>query len=80
MVAPVNYVKTHFSHLILTKIHGEPTYFSLNILKQELKANASGVTWDLGGGAHGHLGLLLTPTEYLLIPLCHMPIHYILVY
>ena len=65
MVAgPVNYVKTYFIHPTLTTVHGEPTYSSLKILKQELKANASRVTSDLGGGAHGHLVLVLTPAEY----------------
>ena len=67
VVGPVDYVKTYFIHPTLTKVHGEPTYSSLRILKQELKANASRVTSDLGGGAHGHLGLVLTPTEYRII-------------
>ena len=65
MVAgPVNYVKTYFIHPTLTTVHGEPTYAALKILKLELLANASRVTSDLGGGSHGHLGLVLTPTEY----------------
>ena len=63
MVTPVDYKKLYFSHPILSKIHGEPTFSSLKILKQELKANASRVTSDLGGGTHGHLGLVLTPAE-----------------
>ena len=64
MVTPVDYKKLYFSHPILSKIHGEPTFSSLKILKQELKANASRVTSDLGGGAHGHLGLVFTLVEY----------------
>ena len=65
MVAgPVNYVKTYFIHPALTMVHGEPAYSSLKTLKQEIKVNASRVTLDLGGGAHGHLGLILAPTEY----------------
>ena len=64
VMGPVDYVKTYFIHPTLTKVHGEPIYSSLRILKQELKANASRVTSDLGGGAHGHLGLVLDPTEY----------------
>ena len=36
----------------------------MKVLKDELSANATTVTSNLGGGAHGHLGLVLTPTEY----------------
>ena len=48
---PVDYAKTYFLHQTLTKIQGEPDYSTLKILKKELKANASRVTSDLGGGA-----------------------------
>ena len=65
--APVNYAKTYFIHPTLTPIRGEPEYPTLRVLKNELKANASRVTSDLGGGAHGHLGLVLTPAEYAMI-------------
>ena len=67
MVTPVDYKKLYFSHPTLSKIHGEPTYASLKISKKELKLNASHVTSDLGGGAHGHLGLVLTQAEYQLV-------------
>ena len=60
----IDYVDTYFEIPTLTKIHGEPTYFQLKELKNELKANATSVTSDLGGGANGHLGLVLTPAEY----------------
>ena len=53
----VNYVDTYFEFKELTKIHGEPTFESLKKIKDELKANASAVTSDLGGGANGHLAL-----------------------
>jgi hypothetical protein len=51
---------THFQHKVLTKIHGEPTYESLQNVSTELKANASSVPSTLGGGQNGHLGLLLS--------------------
>ena len=60
----IDYVDTYFELPTLTKIHGEPTYFQLKELKNELKSNATSVTTDLGGGGHGHLGLVLTPAEY----------------
>ena len=60
----IDYVDTYFENSVLTKIHGEPTFVTLKAIKNELKSNACSVTSDLGGGAHGHLGLVLTPTEY----------------
>ena len=55
---------TYFQHKVLTKIHGKPTYESLQYLLTELKANASSVPSTLGGGQHGHLGLLLSNARY----------------
>ena len=63
----IDYIDTYFQIPVLTKIHGEPTYHTLKILKNELKANASSVQSNLGGGSHGHLGLVLTRAEYALI-------------
>ena len=60
----IDYVKTYFDYPVLTKIHGEPTYESLQEIKDQLKTNAATVTCELGGGANGHLGLVLTPLEY----------------
>ena len=60
---PVDYTKC-FTHSVLTKIHGQPSYNILNTLKKELKANATGVVTDLGGGCHGYYGLVVTPAEY----------------
>ena len=73
----IDYVDTYFEIPTLTKIHGEPTYFQLKELKNELKSNASSVTTDLGGGANGHLGLVLTPTEYNAVSAipCNRPTH-----
>ena len=51
---------TCFQHKVLAKIHGCPTHESLQNLSTELKANASSVPSTLGGGQHGHLGLLLS--------------------
>jgi hypothetical protein len=60
----INYVVTYFEFRTLTKIHGEPTYESLKTITNQLKANACNVTSNIGGEAHGHLGLVMTPTEY----------------
>ena len=55
---------TYFQHKVLTRIHGKPTYESLQTLTTELKANAGSVPSTLGGGQHGHLGLLISPVRY----------------
>ena len=65
--AAVNCVKTYFKHLMLTHIQGEQEYPILKVLKNETKANESKVASNLGGGSHGHLGLVLTPAEYAMI-------------
>ena len=60
----IDYVTTYFEFPTLTKVHGEPTYESLQEIKDETKANAASVESELGGGVNGHLGLVLTPQEY----------------
>ena len=58
---------TMFEKPDLTPIMGEPTYETLERLLKELQANARQVHSNLGGGNHGHLGLVLSPTSYALI-------------
>ena len=67
MTTTVDYAGTYFEFPVLTKIHGEPTYENLHTLKNQLKSNAQSLVSNLGGGAHGHLGLVLTSTEYALV-------------
>ena len=62
-----NYRETVFAHHDLTRIHGEPSFSDLKLLTREIKANAMAVHSTLGGGAHGHLGLVLTPAQYALL-------------
>ena len=53
----IDYTSTYFEHPTLTKIHSEPTFFSLQRLKNQIKANLASVNTDLGGGKNGHLEL-----------------------
>ena len=48
----------------LTKVVGKPNYSAILKIDEELKKNAASVRTTLGGGNHGHLGLLMTPAEY----------------
>ena len=69
--ASTNYRDTYFEFPTLTPIRGEPSADNIlllkNELKNELKANAKSVPSNLGSGAFGHLGLILTPAKYTLL-------------
>ena len=60
----INYRNTHFETKDLAPICGEPTADTLLRLTNELKTNARSVLSHLGGGNHGHLGLILSPADY----------------
>ena len=65
---PVDYITTYFKFTSLTRSVGKPTYETIKSIKEELKANAASVHSDKGGGNHGYLGLILSPTAYASIP------------
>ena len=54
-----------FPHPELTPLKGKPNNSSLAVLRREAYANALAVPSHRGGGHHGHLGLLLSPEDYL---------------
>ena len=60
----IDYAGTYFQYPTLTTIQGEPTFESLRTLHNEIKSNALSVASTLGGGIHGHLGLVLSNAEY----------------
>lgn len=53
-----------FPHKRLPTIQGEPTYASINDLMQIMYANAAAVPTTLGGGTHGHIGLVMKNSLY----------------
>jgi len=67
MPSNVDYKATYFEFKALTKTHGKPTNETLRTLHDELKANAGTVPSSLGGGANGHLGLVIDQQQYTLI-------------
>jgi hypothetical protein len=67
----IDYIRNYFQYPELTPISGEPTYEALQEMKDQLKSNAATITTSLGGGQNGHLGLILTPTEYARISPTH---------
>ena len=60
----INYKNNLFNHPELSRIIGEPTTALLITLLAEVRDNAGSIQTDLGGGAHGHLGLVCTPNTY----------------
>ena len=64
MASTFNYRDTHFEQANLNPIRGEPTYETVHKLWNEVKANARSLYSHLGGGTHGHLGLVLTAAQY----------------
>ena len=63
----VDYRNAVFEHPTVTCIHGEPTFEGISRLHKELMINAQTVHSNLGRGAHGHLGLVLSQRRYALI-------------
>ena len=53
-----------FKAFEFTKIEGHPTDESLNLLLQELTNAAAGIPTTLGGGNHGHVGMVVDEAEY----------------
>jgi hypothetical protein len=49
----------------LTKIIGKPSNTSLQVLKRQLYNNTASIPSRRGGGAHGHLGIILDTNQNL---------------
>ena len=62
-----------FEYSDLTRIIGGPTTAALITLWNEVKANAQAVHTTLGGGEHGHLGLVCSSTTYATLVLGYNP-------
>jgi hypothetical protein len=56
-----------FPHSSLPKVTGETTFEDLNVIRRLLYTNAMGVASYVGGGRHGHLGIIMTNKEYFAI-------------
>ena len=54
-----------FPHPTLTPIAGKPTYAALTKMRAELYANARAIDSNAGGGAHGHLAVIMSDADYL---------------
>jgi hypothetical protein len=50
----------------LPHVSGEPTFEDITIDRQHLNQNCINIQLYDGGGNHGHLGLVMTPVEYII--------------
>eukprot|EP00957_Ditylum_brightwellii_P204314 15338640-Ditylum_brightwellii.AAC.1 len=56
--------KAKFLNPMLQRIEGEPDYVAINAIMLQLYENAATIQSSLGGGAHGHIGIVMEPTMY----------------
>ena len=60
----VDEIMAKFPMRNINPMRGEPTYDSITSLKADLFANAAVIPTTLGGGQHGHLGLVMKDQLY----------------
>ena len=60
----VDDIVSKFPIKTLPRIDGEPTYENINEMMQILYANAATLQSTMGGGTHGHIGLIMKPELY----------------
>jgi hypothetical protein len=54
-------------HSSLPKVTGEPTLEDIKVIQRLLNTNAMSISSYVGGGRHGHLGIIMTNEEYFAI-------------
>ena len=67
MTSSGNYKYTLFKKANINPICGKSTFKRIHKVRNKIKANAKFAYSNLGGGAHGQLGLVLTNTQYTII-------------
>jgi hypothetical protein len=65
--ATVKDVITSFPHPILPTVQGEPDYQTIHEIRELLQANARALYTHLGGGALGHLALIVSDAYYAMV-------------
>jgi len=61
--------ETNFQHKTLTawSLDQDPRPQDVKLIKQEIRTNLKGIPTSHGGGILGHVALMMSPAEYLLI-------------
>eukprot|EP00957_Ditylum_brightwellii_P081455 6196203-Ditylum_brightwellii.AAC.1 len=57
-------MKARFPNKTITRMDEEPNYDSTKTLCMQLYGNAGAIPTGLGGGRHGHIGLVMDPALY----------------
>jgi hypothetical protein len=65
--ATVEDVILSFPYPTLPTVQGEPDYQTIHALRKLLQANAREIDIHLGGGALGHMGLIVSDASYAMI-------------
>jgi hypothetical protein len=65
--ATVKDVIASFPHPILPTVQGEPDYQTIHAIRKLLQANAWAIDTQLGGGALGHLGRIVSDASYAMV-------------
>jgi hypothetical protein len=65
--ATVENVIASFPHPILPTIQVEPDYLTIHAIRKLLQANAREIYTHLGGGALGHLGIIVSDASYAMV-------------
>jgi hypothetical protein len=60
-----------FPHPILPTVQGEPYYHTIHYICKLLQANARSIDSHLGGGALGHLGIIVSVAAYAIVAPTH---------
>jgi hypothetical protein len=58
--ATVEDIIVSFPHPILPTVQGETNYQNIHAIRKLLQANARAIDTHLGGGALGHLGIIVS--------------------
>jgi hypothetical protein len=66
----VEFIITSFPHPIISTVQGEPDYHTLHSIRKLLRTNALSID-HLGGGALGHLGIIVSIATYATISPAH---------
>jgi hypothetical protein len=56
-----------FPHPILPTVQGEPDYHTVHAIRKLLQENSRSIDSHLGGGALGHLGLIVSVAAYAIV-------------
>jgi hypothetical protein len=65
--ATVEDIIASFPHPILPTVQSEPDYQTIHAIRKLPQENARAIDTHLGGGALGHLGLIVSDESYAII-------------